>query len=777
MMVAMTGALVAAWLSGCGQTGPASAPSGSPSPWSSLDEFEQGGGWTLDSANDYAALATTTRSVTSGGTALQVDYADNGRDKAVLRKEVDLDLSGVTTLAIDALEPGDATVSLALALRVKDGSLYETVPMVLRPGWNRDLVFTLDEAGFKKGTDLVKWRAASTQVNRLLLHITPAKGDGRLVLDSLRYAPANAAIEHRDSARIVAHAPPAGEIPVRGLAEIALDVAFPADAVLAKDGLADTFLRRMTAVQARVAAPDGTVMTVNGFCCGIGAAKTDVAVTLDAAATSGGGSAETIYHYRIRISPHCAGEWRYQAGVTAGGRWSWRDAASFVVSDRIAGPGPIAIDQADPRWFARADGSWFYPLGENVAWSGDYAPYVKPLAASGGNFLRTWMCPWNHPLDIAGKLDVVNFGSADQLDAVFAMARSSGVAVQLCLQYHGILGGDWGRNPFNKANGGPCTDAREFWSSWQARALFKRQLDYVVARWGYSPDLFAWELWNEADLTPRFADADIVSWHREMAAYLRENDPHHHLVTTSTSWAGALPELWKTDGIDICQIHLYDPRSARALAGVAAATATIHRPVMVAEIGRGWEAATDQVDPEGRSLRQALWSGWMLGFAGGALPWWWDTHLEPNQLTARFAALAAYAKGEDPRGHHLRTLAVPLGEHLEALCLIGPERAYGYVFANDDGERPRAARLAPLVPAGKHLVIAGIAPGAWTLEIWDTLSGKITLTRVIQATDEGAVLELPAEPPAATGAASAPASDLAFKLTRRHAIEPGLRLE
>src|SRR4051812_25435928 len=121
-------AMAAVLLAGCSQQAretPATAV---------LDDFELDPAWSLDSANDYAALSFVEHDVTSGKLALGVAFADNGRDKAVLRKEVDLDCSGVERLLIDALNPSAQPVRLGLALRAKDGSLFETEPRELASG-------------------------------------------------------------------------------------------------------------------------------------------------------------------------------------------------------------------------------------------------------------------------------------------------------------------------------------------------------------------------------------------------------------------------------------------------------------------------------------------------------------------------------------------------------------------------------------------------------------------------------------------------------------------
>ncbi|MBA2481398.1 MAG: hypothetical protein H0V44_12110 [Planctomycetes bacterium] len=711
-----------------------------------LEDFEQDTLWSLDSASDYAALTSTRRSATSGTWALQADYCDNGREKAILRKEVDLDLSGVRSLLIDVDNAGTAAPAIGMALRGRDGSLYETTSIQLKPGMNRDLAFTLDGTGFKSGTDVAKWRSASQQINRMMVYVLPDKTDGRAIIDNLRYV--GEALLRKDRARFVEVTPASASSRRYGTVEIRAAVAFPADALMTKDARADTFMRRMSAVQARVRAPDGTETIHGGFCTAIDSAE-----------------GEAIHRYGVRISPHLAGEWRYQLGVTASGVQTWSEPASFICAPEAAGPGPIRIDAGDPRWFSRADGTWYYPIGENVAWSGDYAPYLEPIAAAGGTLIRTWMCPWNNGLDVGGRLEVVNFAAAEAIDRLFAQAAEHGVAVQLCLQYHGMLGGDWAKNPFNKANGGPCTDAREMWTHGQARALFKRYLDYVVARWGHSPQLFAWELWNEADLTPRFADADVVSWHREMADHLKLIDPHRHLVTTSTTNVALFPGLWRLDAIDIAQLHVYDPKAGSSLSWLRTATADIRRPVMIAEVGRGWDAPDDQHDRQGTYLRHALWVTWMSGFAGSALPWWWDTHIEPNGLHRQLKPLAAFVAGEDPRGHELRPTSVPMAGGYEAHCLIGTDLAYGFIADAAALQRPGAA-VATRSIAGT-VTVSGLAPGPWSLEIWDVAQGTVVDRAAVRAAEDGTIaITLPER-----------IHESAFKLKRAPRSKAGVRYD
>jgi len=64
-----------------------------------------------------------------------------------------------------------------------------------------------------------------------------------------------------------------------------------------------------------------------------------------------------------------------------------------------------------------------------------------------------------------------------------------------------------------------------------ARALLRQRLRYVVARWGYSPNIMAWKLWTRS--TPGGLHADpCPAWLQELVNTLRQLDPYDHLVTT-----------------------------------------------------------------------------------------------------------------------------------------------------------------------------------------------------------------------------------------------------
>ena len=80
------------------------------------------------------------------------------------------------------------------------------------------------------------------------------------------------------------------------------------------------------------------------------------------------------------------------------------------------------------------------------------------------------------------------------------------------------------------ANGGILEHPLQFFTSNEAKRVYKNQLLYIIARYGYTKSLFSWELFNEVDYVDGAALGSLVvrNWHDEMAIFLKANDPITH---------------------------------------------------------------------------------------------------------------------------------------------------------------------------------------------------------------------------------------------------------
>jgi hypothetical protein len=729
-LAGLTPAVLALLMAGGCATGPmATAPA--PVPMDSrylLEDFERGHQWSLDSANNYGQVDYSAAHATAGRSALVLTFVDSGRYNTMFRKEVQYDLSEAGRLWLDAFNHAAGEgVACALAFRTKSGGFFETQPVSLAPGRNPDMVFTLDEAGFKPGTDMAAWRASSDRVTRLMVLVWPgANTTGRLTVDNLRVDRGDVDQSFRPD--LVAR--PVMPAMVRQYEPMLLPLRFTIPSLSTNVPEADVpprDLPRLT-VRAHLVRPDGRKVTIRGF-------------------LRRSEPAERRVDYEVRFTPYHVGRWRISLGYERERTWVTVLEREFVCWDNPTGPAPIDVDRDDPTYFASRAGGWFYPIGQNVCWAADYEPYFKAIRGYGGNIVRIWVCPWNNPLLQTTNVHNINLESAEAIDGIFTLAEKYGIYVHLVLAYHGWLKEDWSRNPFNLANNGPCALPQDFWVDRKARAAFRRYLDYVAARWSYHPNLFAVELLNEAHFTPRYRDRDIVAWHTEMASYLKRVDPHKRLTTVSITQEGWFDEIWRHQAVDFVNTHLYRARVGRALNKHYVAYRKYHKPYFVAEIGRGWLAHQDQRDPRGHHLHHSLWLAWMTPTAGNCLPWWWDTYIEVNDLYRHFRAVARFGSGEDRRGKHLKAWWLPIqrgnGETVQVQGLIGRDAVFGFVYDPEVVIRPEAA-AGPLLMKARDIDIKGLPDGEYTVEFWDTVAGVVTSRRSVACKRGVLRLRLPA---------------------------------
>ncbi|HSV72883.1 MAG TPA: DUF5060 domain-containing protein [Chthonomonadales bacterium] len=289
-----------------------------------------------------------------------------------------------------------------------------------------------------------------------------------------------------------------------------------------------------------------------------------------------------------------------------------------------AGPGFVRIDARTGR-FRFEDGSPYFPIGMNTAW-GDVPALLAKLGQGGGNWARVWMCHWsganldwvmNRRLAV-GELDL---GVARWWDRVIEAAEKNGIYFQLVLQHHGQystrVNPNWSEHPWNRANGGWLATPDEFFSNPRALALTRAKYRYIVARWGASPAVMAWELFNEVQFTDAVANRnlrEVQAWHRAMARFLRQHDPYGRLVTSSSDLA--LTGVF--DDMDFLQPHAYASDLVSVITGID--TARLRRPTFFGEVGPDGAGPLE----DARYLHQVLWSSVVSTMPGAAQYWAWD---------------------------------------------------------------------------------------------------------------------------------------------------------
>ncbi|MDX1933791.1 MAG: cellulase family glycosylhydrolase [Capsulimonadales bacterium] len=348
--------------------------------------------------------------------------------------------------------------------------------------------------------------------------------------------------------------------------------------------------------------------------------------------------------WRLRFCPVETGAHQVRILVTRPGLPTVESGSvSFAVSGSAPGRGVgfVRIDAATKRFVTDAGNS--LPLiGQNVCWHGargtfDYDLWFPAMRRTRQNFARLWMWPISFGLESEAD-SRLNYRQdrAWQLDYVFDLAENNGIYLLLCLDYHGMFevtpdywGGNnyWPKHPYNRANGGPCAAQNDFFTDPTAKSLYRKRLRYLLARYGASRRLLAWEFFNEIDNVYRYLNAgDVARWHQEMGRWVRENDPYRHPVTTSLTGGSERADIWSIPEMDFTQYHSYG--AERPLTTFADLTTTLvgryDKPLLIGEFGTDWRGWNRPNDPHLRGFRQSLWGGFLGNGTGTAMSWWWE---------------------------------------------------------------------------------------------------------------------------------------------------------
>lgn len=386
--------------------------------------------------------------------------------------------------------------------------------------------------------------------------------------------------------------------------------------------------------------------------------------------------------FAARIFGDERGRYRLTSVEEGGGESLVQHPLSAVEQERATIPSAsttrfIRIDPDSPQHFAFDDGTRYVPIGGNVPWLPSpedslekrLLPYYQErfgqFADAGLNWVRIWMVHFSRlNLDWLeedrdeqpppGQLETE---VAERWDRILAMAESTGVYVQMVLQHHGQYSTEtnpkWQFNPWNAVHpDGFLEQPADFFTSEKARRLTKQKYRYIVARWGYSPAVMAWELFNEVHwvdaMRYAFDEKSVTAWHDEMAGYLRAIDAHEHLVTTSISTIKS-PIYAR---MDYLQPHIYAVNMIDNMRYVDPAYAEIGKPVFFGEFGDDHMPLTEAQKKTGVTIIPPIWAGIMGSLHIPPQTWFVERLVETGNLgkleaVARFLKATRIAERDD----------------------------------------------------------------------------------------------------------------------------------
>jgi hypothetical protein len=361
-----------------------------------------------------------------------------------------------------------------------------------------------------------------------------------------------------------------------------------------------------------------------------------------------------------RFTPQESGKYSYHFECIKNGKESERSASQSFLAIPSHKDGFLHIHDF---WTLRFDsGKLFRGIGENIGWEPrsfsnpkwTYDYLLPRLSASGANFFRSWMAPNNFPLEwktvtntkrYTNTQEYFNPSGIKRLDEVVELADSLGLYMMLAFDSHNTLikASQWEINNYNVKNGGPASTPEEFFTLRESRERYKNRLRYIVARWGYSTSIGAWEFFNEIDNAAYSREDSVIisheaiaDWHREMAAYLKRIDPYDHIVTTSISHR-QIKGLYDMDDLDLNQIHIYK-QTSRIPERIRRFNSRYNKPFAVGEFAYEWDWNKDFTvigDKMDFDYKRGLWYGLFSPTPILPMSWWWE-YFDERGMTPYF---------------------------------------------------------------------------------------------------------------------------------------------
>ncbi len=509
------------------------------------------------------------------------------------------------------------------------------------------------------------------------------------------------------------------------------------------------FDSRQVAVDAEIRSSNGAKWTVPGFFYQDFERRLDRGKNGEAESVNPLGEAA----WRVRLSFPEPGEQEVTVRVRTADGVQSATPVRIRVGDADV-PGMARLHPADSRYFVTDRGESLFLIGANICWGTargtfDYDDWLTEYAKAGCNFFRVWLAPFPMTFSMNtpdSGFDRIDLGNAWKLDYVIQRAEELGLRLMLCIDSFNILRSTKGlygfmeTSPYYIDNGGPVAEPADYFTDPRMLRAYRDRLRYLVARYGCSTAVFAWEFWNEVDIIDAFDEKLVTSWHRNMARYLRSLDPWNHLISTSTASPRGRPLLDALPEMEFVQTHHYQARDMAEdlLRDWTNKKATRNRPHFHGEYGINHSGQkTGELDPRGVHLHNGLYASAVQQQAGTPMTWWWDSYVHPGKLYPTYAAFARWIEGFDFAGQGLRPIRFRVSVHgqpekpnpLRHWGLIGRDegliwvQSTAFTWRKTNGGRKRPPPVPPVT-----LEADNIRPGNWRVQWWDTIRGEIRQT-------------------------------------------------
>jgi hypothetical protein len=502
--------------------------------------------------------------------------------------------------------------------------------------------------------------------------------------------------------------------------------------------------------------------------------------------------------WRVRYAPTTEGTHKFLLRARDRfGETKW--GPGVFTATKATGHGYLRVSKTDARYFEFSDGTPYFPIGHNTRSPYDkrvddnfpwrqrwpegfsaYLRYFKSMADHGENLAEIWTASWSLGLEWTPRLPgyhgvgQYNMIHAWELDKVIEAAERRGINVNIVINNHGKFSTfsdeEWAFNPLNKINGGFLETPEDFFTDARADAAYIKLMHYMISRWGYSPRVFAWQVWSELNLTGSKKDGvenygrkELVEWHRRMCGAIKKMDINAHMVAShvSADYAVQRKEIVQLPELDFASVDAYyDDADPLHIVDLLKSTAEFNndfaKPVLVTEFGG--TSLAQRLRFLSDTLHAGLWSSTCTPVAGTPLFWWWQL-IEEENFYPEYTGVANFMKNEDPRDPTLKMDKLDInrtndGVELKAVCIRNNRRARGWICRRADFSSVDSNGQA--VTSNVVAALRNMSNGNYRVEFCDTKTGDPVTKIDMEVTNEVLSLNFPAF-----------SRDIAFKARRQ----------
>ena len=700
--------------------------------------------------------------------------ADFPADADFVLHEPDVAWTAVATLSVEIPWPDDAPADAQAMLYLKDRDdyWYQTLPSAaLRPGETNRLAFDLRP-------DSTEWEARGHKSGWHFLCLKNPLVVGLRVFSRTAWS--------GEIAIGAVHAHPARDAAPPWIRHVQLDrqklPVFERLTLTCRipDRYREPFVTNTVHLTAHIERPDGGTDTVDGF------------YTRDYYRVLQHTGERVIPqgrpYWEVRYTPRMEGRHTVTLHVRdTHGTADWGP-ATFTAGPP-ASPGFIRVSREDPRFFEFDNGDPFFSVGYNIRspydtrvdhnfpwmhrWeegSAAYFRHFEKMHRYGLNLAEIWTAAWSLGLEWTPRwrgyhgIGQYNMMHAWELDRVVEAAERYGIYLNVVIHNHGKFSTfsdqEWAYNPHNVANGGYLDSPKRYFDDPRAIQDFQNLMRYKIARWGYSPHIFTWELVNELDLTGERGQGiarnhvrpEVVEWHRMAGRFIAEHDVSRHLVTTHycgnyTHQNTNITALTEMDWQAVDAYHgSGDPlHIVELMVRTAAFNNPFRKPVLITEFGGSPHGST--IEHIGQTVHAAAWAAPATATAGVPMLWWWHL-VEEEHYYPIYGGVSRFMQGMDRRDSAMRPYTPiiahdePTPDALAVVTLKSPSRAIGWLH--------HTAAFPTILPetGGETTAVAlrfeDMRTGYYAAEFWDTHAGEPMHTEHVES-DMG-VLQVPVPP-------------------------------